>query len=205
MTKSFGRTLLVLLTLVMFFTVATTSNAFAANRKQKICLSEDGQLIVKKRCKKVETTLNLQELTTTLGATGPVGPAGPQGAQGAQGETGPQGVKGDTGDAGPQGPQGETGLPASMDVTPVYAVYNNVSIAAGENHLVFGGFCPTGQFSIAGSCKVGQESPLTLVSHSVNAPQIDDHFSYSCVWRNETASTVIEPKIEVKFFCISLP
>ncbi|MCB0336860.1 MAG: hypothetical protein KDD62_11170, partial [Bdellovibrionales bacterium] len=66
------------------------------------------------------------------------------------------------------------------------------------------GFCPTGKFSMAGSCSVSQNSLLTLVSHGVNSPSIDNHFSYTCVFRNDTGSTIVSD-IEVKFFCISEP
>ncbi|MEZ4753388.1 MAG: collagen-like protein [Bdellovibrionota bacterium] len=166
--------------------------SFAA-KKQAVCLSSDGKLIVKRKCKekKGETTLDAAGLGNLVDVNSVPGPSG---EQGPKGEEGP---KGDKGDAGPAGSDG------SLDITPVFADLNP-TIAAGAHYIGFGGFCPTGKYSISGSCQAPQNSQLTLVSHSVNAPQLDDHFSYTCVWRNDTGAPVQE-NLKVKFFCISIP
>ena len=99
----------IILALVCFAHVPSV--AIAA--KQRICLTTDGSLLVKKRCKTSagELVLSLTELSASLGTTeGTEGPAGPQGATGPQGPAGPQGVKGDQGLVGPEGPVGLQGV-----------------------------------------------------------------------------------------------
>ena len=67
-----------------------------------LCKRRSGTVILRERCARKETTVNLAELglSGTPGAPGPDGAPGPQGAPGPDGAPGPQ---------GPPGPKGEPG------------------------------------------------------------------------------------------------
>ncbi|MCB0318497.1 MAG: collagen-like protein, partial [Bdellovibrionales bacterium] len=170
----------------------TPDQSFAA-KKQALCLTSEGKLIVKRKCKtnKGESTLDAEGLGNLVDVNSVPGPSGDQGP------------KGDEGSQGPQGDEGPAGQDGSFDISPVLASHNP-TINPGTHYVAFGGFCPNGKYSVAGSCVAPQNSALTLVSHGVNSPQLSDHFSYTCIWRNDTGAPVQEA-LTVKFFCLSIP
>jgi len=78
-----------------------------------LCKRRSGAVILRERCARKETTINLAELglSGTPGAPGPDGAPGPRGAPGPDGAPGPQGNPGPDGAPGPQGPPGPKGEP----------------------------------------------------------------------------------------------
>lgn len=111
---------------------------------QVVCAKSSGKFVVRKKCVKGETPVNLALLASSVqgqtlpgteglqgpkgdqgaqglkgdpgsqGSQGPQGPQGPQGIQGPQGQQGIQGVQGQQGPKGDQGPQGPEGVVASL-------------------------------------------------------------------------------------------
>jgi hypothetical protein len=140
-----------------FLITGTLQDAFAA--KQKICINKKGKMIVKRRCRKTDTTLNLEVLnnlivlqsqTISQGPAGPKGDKGDQGPKGATGSQGPAGPKGDTGATGAtglQGPQGEQGDPSILGLQLVLAdtACDSTTTKSKAAH------CPAGHSMVAGS------------------------------------------------------
>ena len=119
-----------LLLFVISLTGFTPSESFA--RPLKACITTDGTVIVKKRCKKSKGEQQLD--ISLLPSTGPQGPAGPTGAAGEQGIPGRDGVLG----------YEELANTFNQSYGPLQA------LGAGSPA------CPTGKIPIAGACEVDE-------------------------------------------------
>ena len=125
----------------------------AQARTLKNCVTPEGKIRVKRRCKTKKGEVELSLETISISSEGPVGP---------QGSTGPVGPQGATGAPGPQGPQGPAGISNRITVVNSSSqVFNSEGaqllqqVTCPADMLVLGGGCSQNTNSIA----IGFDAP----------------------------------------------
>ena len=105
------RNVFVILVIPTIALVSIPSSVLAAG---KVCLSVNGEIVIRAKCKKAERLFSSEILRREIESThalitGPIGPSGAQGETGPIGLIGPIGPSGVAGEPGPSGEGGATG------------------------------------------------------------------------------------------------
>lgn len=177
--------------LVLSFHFALESSAYAAPGRFRMCINKStGNILVKRKCRKIETEVSLASLQSVLATTGPEGP------QGERGERGPRGFTGE------QGPQGEQGLEGVLGYENKAMIINFPLLPRRTTGSAPGPSCSPGKVVLGGACRSLNADNVGIInSYPDLGAGPDGTTQWWCGFENRTGGDVSGNIIRAYIIC----